>query len=120
MHFYKYHLGLTFDKAHKERRLHDTMLQHYVLDERRGTHGLKSLAMKYTDMGDYDFELDKFKEDYCKAHKIKKEDFTYDLIPFDIMWPYATKIPMPPYVCTTSSYQKLRRMKNFAVCIMMF
>ncbi|WWD13541.1 DNA polymerase [Escherichia phage vB_Eco_mar004NP2] len=91
MHFYKYHLGLTFDKAHKERRLHDTMLQHYVLDERRGTHGLKSLAMKYTDMGDYDFELDKFKEDYCKAHKIKKEDFTYDLIPFDIMWPYAAK-----------------------------
>lgn len=65
------------------------MLQHYVLDERRGTHGLKSLAMKYTDMGDYDFELDKFKEDYCKAHKIKKDDFTYDLIPFDIMWPYA-------------------------------
>lgn len=91
MHFYSYHLGLNFELAYKERRLHDTMLEHYVLDERRGTHGLKSLAMKYTDMGDYDFELDKFKDDYCKAHKIKKEDFTYDLIPFDIMWPYAAK-----------------------------
>lgn len=91
MHFYKFHLGITFDKAANEKRLHDTMLEHYVLDERRGTHGLKSLAMKYTDMGDYDFELDKFKEDYCKKHKIKQEDFTYDLIPFDIMWPYACK-----------------------------
>lgn len=91
MHFYAYHLGLSFDKAADERRLHDTMLMHYVLDERRGTHGLKALAMKYTDMGDYDFELDQFKDQYCKAHKMKKEDFSYDLIPFDIMWPYAAK-----------------------------
>lgn len=91
MHFYCYHLGLSFDKAAEEKRLHDTMLMHYALDERRGTHGLKSLAMKYTDMGDYDFELDQFKETYCKTHKIKKEDFSYDLIPFDIMWPYAAK-----------------------------
>ncbi|URC22554.1 DNA polymerase [Serratia phage vB_SmaM-Kamaji] len=91
MHFYKFHLGIDFDKAAKEKRLHDTMLEHYVLDERRGTHGLKSLAMKYTDMGDYDFELDQFKKNYCKAHGIKEEDFTYDLIPFDIMWPYAAK-----------------------------
>lgn len=91
MHFYTYHLGLSFDKAAEDKRLHDTMLMHYVLDERRGTHGLKSLAMKYTDMGDYDFELDQFKDNYCKAHKMKKEDFSYDLIPFDIMWPYAAK-----------------------------
>lgn len=91
MHFYKFHLGINFDKALEERRLHDTMLEHYVLDERRGTHGLKSLAMKYTDMGDYDFELDQFKENYCKQHGILKDDFTYDLIPFEIMWPYAAK-----------------------------
>lgn len=91
MHFYKFHLGLSFQKAYEEKRLHDTMLQHYILDERTGTHGLKSLAMKYTDMGDYDFELDQFKTNYCKAHGIKKEDFSYDLIPFEIMWPYAAK-----------------------------
>lgn len=91
MHMYKYHFALNFERPYREGRLHDTMLQHYVLDERRGTHGLKQLAMKYTDMGDYDFELDQFKENYCKAHGIKKEDFTYDLIPFDIMWPYAAK-----------------------------
>lgn len=91
MHFYEYHLGISFDKALEEQRLHDTMLEHYVLDERRGTHGLKSLAMKYTDMGDYDFELDQFKKDYCKSHGIKEDQFSYDLIPFDIMWPYAAK-----------------------------
>lgn len=90
-HMYTYHFGLSYEKAYDEKRLHDTMLIHYILDERKGTHGLKQLAMNYTDMGDYDFELDKFKEDYCKKHKIKKADFTYDLIPFDIMWPYASK-----------------------------
>jgi DNA polymerase I-like protein with 3'-5' exonuclease and polymerase domains len=91
MHFFNYHLGTDFCKAYEERRLHDTMLQHYVLDERRGTHGLKALAMKYTDMGDYDYELDVFKKEYCKTHKLKQEDFSYDLIPFEIMWPYAAK-----------------------------
>ncbi|ASV43444.1 DNA polymerase I [Vibrio phage JSF12] len=88
-HMYSFHFGISFEKAHKENRLHDTMVMHYVLDERQGTHGLKSLAMKHTDMGDYDFELDEYKTNYCKAHGIKQEDFTYDLIPFDIMWPYA-------------------------------
>lgn len=89
MHILRYHLGLNFEKAHEEKRLHDTMVMHYVLDERQGTHGLKKLAMQYTDMGDYDFALDDFKKTYCKEHKIKQEDFTYDLIPIDTMWPYA-------------------------------
>ncbi|QQO38486.1 DNA polymerase I [Vibrio phage VPG01] len=88
-HIMTYHFGTDFEKAHQEGRLHDTMVMHYVLDERQGTHGLKSLAMKYTDMGDYDFALDEFKKNYCKEHKIKQEEFTYDLIPFDIMWQYA-------------------------------
>lgn len=91
MHMYQYHFGFNFEKAFKEERMHDTMLMHYVLDERRGTHGLKSLAMQFTDMGDYDFELDQFKKSYCKAHGMKQEDFSYDLIPFDVMWPYAAK-----------------------------
>ena len=67
----------------------DTLIIHYMLDETQGTHGLKSLALKYTEYGDYDSELDTFKTDYCKKHKINKEDFTYDLIPFDIISKYA-------------------------------
>lgn len=86
MKFFEYHLNLDFKKA---KCVHDTMIQHYLLDERQGTHGLKSLTMKYGTLGDYDMELEEFKNSYCKSHGIKKSDFTYDLIPFDIMWKYA-------------------------------
>lgn len=88
IHMLKYHFGIDFDKAFEENRMHDTMLLHYVLDERQG-HGLKPLAMKYTDLGDYDSGLDAYKKDYCKVHGIKEEDFSYELIPWDIISNYA-------------------------------
>lgn len=78
-----YHMGITFPKWE------DTMLLHYTLDETQGSHGLKALAIKYTELGDYSKPLELFKKEYCKKHKIKIKDFTYDLIPFDIMYPYA-------------------------------
>lgn len=87
-HWLSGHYGLDFEKAFKEGRLHDSMVLHYVLDERKG-HGLKPLAAKYTDMGNYDKELDDFKKAYCKANKIKQVDFTYDLIPFTLLSKYA-------------------------------
>lgn len=83
IHFLEYHFGFKFP------RVQDTMLMHYLLDESEGTHSLKTLALKYTDLGDYDRELEIFKTRYCKENKVLKRDFTYDLIPFDIMWPYA-------------------------------
>ena len=86
--FIEYHLGIKFNRT--VGRIHDTMVEHYCLDE-NDQHGLKHLALKYTDYGDYDAELDTFKKQYCKLHGIKEEDFTYDLIPFDIMWMYAAK-----------------------------
>ena len=79
-----YHLGLKFNRD----RLHDTMIQHYLLDE-NDSHSLKALALKYTDFGDYDAALDEFKSEYCAKHGILKEAFTYDLIPFDIISEYA-------------------------------
>lgn len=90
IHWFKMHLNVCFDKAFREGRLHDSMVQHYVLDERPG-HGLKPLAIKYTDMGNYDKELDEFKKAYCKAHNIKQKDFTYDLIPFETLSQYAVR-----------------------------
>lgn len=81
----EYHLGITFDR----KRTHDTMVMHYVLDE-NDVHGLKPLALKYTDFGDYDAELDEFKVNYCKTHGITNEEFTYDLIPFPIISRYAS------------------------------
>jgi len=79
----EYHFGFEFPNVS------DTMLMHYVLDETQGSHGLKMLAMKYTDYGDYDSELDAFRTKYCKENKILKGDFTYDLIPFDTIAEYA-------------------------------
>jgi len=81
----KYHLDIDFDRT----RVHDTMVMHYVLDE-TDSHGLKQLALKYTDYGDYDSELDDFKKDYCAANGILQDDFTYDLIPFDVISRYAS------------------------------
>ena len=80
----KYHLDIEFDRS----RVHDTMVMHYVLDE-VDSHGLKPLALKYTDYGDYDSELDDFKKSYCAEHGILQDAFTYDLIPFDIISKYA-------------------------------
>ena len=80
----KYHLALDFDR----KKVHDTMVMHYVLDE-TDSHGLKQLALKYTDYGDYDKDLDDFKTNYCRTQGILQENFTYDLIPFDIISKYA-------------------------------
>ncbi len=82
--WYRYHLGINFKKDS-----HDTMVAHYVLDETQGSHGLKVLALKHTTYGAYDEALDIFKKEYCSTHGIKQEQFTYDLIPFDIMYLYA-------------------------------
>lgn len=79
-----YHFGLNFHPM-----CQDTMVEHYVLDESEGTHGLKGLAIKHTNYGEYDKALDDFREEYCKQHGITKDTFTYDLIPFDVISVYA-------------------------------
>lgn len=69
----------------------DTLLMHYCLDESVGTHGLKALAMKFTDLGDYEKELDDYKKTWCRQHKIKLEDFNYGMLPPEILAPYGCK-----------------------------
>ena len=81
----KYHLGIDFPRD----KVHDTMVMHYVLDE-TDSHGLKPLALKYTNYGDYDSELDDYKKEYCLKHGILQDHFTYDLIPFNIISRYAS------------------------------
>lgn len=87
MHFLSFYFGLTFREGH----VHDTMIMHYLLDERKGTHGLKALTMKYGSLGDYDTELDEWKKEYCRSHKVKITDFHYGLIPWDVIKVYAAK-----------------------------
>lgn len=96
--FIKYHLHVTFPDWE------DTMLMHYCLNEEPGTHDLKTLAMQHTPFGDYEKELDIWKKRYCAANKIKITEFTYDLIPFEILGPYAAK----DTAVTITLYHKFR------------
>lgn len=82
-HMLEYHFNLKFYNVH------DTMLEHYCLDEVPGTHGLKTLCLKHTDLGNYDKGLEDYKAQYCKNHKVKVGEFTYDLFPFEVLAEYA-------------------------------
>lgn len=81
--FLTYHFGWVFPVYE------DTMLLHYLLDENPGNHGLKQLALKYTKYGDYEKPLHDFIDDYRKRTGVLKDNFTFDLIPFDIIKVYA-------------------------------
>lgn len=81
--FMRYHFNWEFPVYE------DTMLLHYCIDENPGTHGLKQLALQYTDYGDYEQPMYDWIAEYRKKTGILKEDFTFDLIPFDITKTYA-------------------------------
>lgn len=82
--FIQHHWGI---KARKKNTF-DTMIASFLCDENT-PNGLKDLASELTDLGNYEFELDRFKDDYCKRNKMKKSDFSYAFIPFEILAPYA-------------------------------
>lgn len=82
--FLHHHLNIPVRK----RNIFDTMIAHFLIDETT-PHGLKDLACQYTDLGDYEFELDKWKKLYCKQNKVKVGDFSYKYIPLDILSYYA-------------------------------
>lgn len=63
---------------------HDSMLLHYVLDERVGTHGLKQLCSERLALPDYEKEL----TDFYK--KLRKKDKNYGDIPQQILHKYAS------------------------------
>src|SRR5210317_942022 len=69
----------------------DTMLLHYCLEEAVGTHGLKPLALRFTDLGDYERELDEYKKSWARKNKVKLAEFNYGMLPSDILAPYACK-----------------------------
>ena len=83
LQWFEYHFNFEFPN------FEDTMLMHYMFDEVPGRHGLKTLAIKHTPFGDYEAELDQWRENYCKTNRILKGDFSYDLIPFEVMKTYA-------------------------------
>lgn len=72
----------------RKNNVFDTMIASFLCDENT-PNGLKDLACKHTDLGDYEFELDKWKKVYCKTNKVKVKDFSYKFIPLDILTYYA-------------------------------
>ena len=81
--FFEYHFNFKF--PHFE----DTMLLHYCINEVPGTHGLKQLAMQYTPYGDYEKPLQDWIDGYRKANRILKDEFTWDIVPYEVMKDYA-------------------------------
>lgn len=70
----------------------DTMLKHFAqVSEKKGTHGLKYLGPLYLQAPQWDDELDAIKKKYCRENKIKLADFTYDLIPTEVLIPYMQR-----------------------------
>lgn len=74
----------------------DTMLMHWHVNERNGTHGLAKLSVEYTDLGFYDSQLEDYKAEHKEADpskKYKDDDGnvwkgTYGNIPIEILLPY--------------------------------
>ena len=86
----------------------DTMLLHYLINEQPGTHGLKELALHFTPYGDYEKPLRDWVDNFCKKNRIKKGDFNYGWIPFDVMVPYASLDAL----CTYLLYDKFKKIKQ--------
>jgi len=102
MAFFEYHFHFKFPK------FEDTMLMHYCLEENPGTHGLKELAIKHTSYGDYEKPMYEWIDKYKREHGILKDQFSWDLIPFDIMKTYAAM----DAVVTFLLYKKLLVIKD--------
>jgi DNA polymerase I-like protein with 3'-5' exonuclease and polymerase domains len=68
----------------------DTMIMAYCIDE-NAPKGLKDLAVKLTDLGAYDSELDTQKKLYCKKYKVKVADFSYAFLPPEVLGVYGCK-----------------------------
>ena len=99
---FEYHFNFKFP------RFEDTMLLHYLIDENPGNHGLKQLAIKYTPYGDYEKPMYEWIDDYRRRHGMVKDQFTWDMIPFDVMKTYAAM----DAVCTYLLYEKFIKIKQ--------
>jgi len=80
------HVGVALGIDH-DGLARDTMTTHYMIDERGGSHGLKSLAHRYTGMGGYDRPLDEYKGGHPESDPGRGG--SYANIPGDILFRYA-------------------------------
>ena len=74
--------GFLYQAGFLPQVFYDTLLAHFMLDERTGSHGLKILARKILGAPDWEAELYKY---------LPKKKSSYDLIPDNILFPYAAR-----------------------------
>lgn len=98
--WFRYHFSFVFP------RFEDTMLMHYTVDETPGTHGLKQLAMRFTEYGDYEKPMYDWIEQYKKEHGLTKAQFMWSYIPFEVMKTYAAM----DAVCTKLLFNKFKKL----------
>ncbi len=64
----------------------DTMLMHYLIDEMRGTHGLKKLAWDFITMGGYDRDLDAWFVQHGMKAKTSRQ---FAKVPLETLYKYC-------------------------------
>lgn len=67
---------------------HDTMLEHYVLDETKGTHDLEQLARDRLGAVDYKYIVKKYAVKANTAKDVEAEQ-GYESVPREVLYPYA-------------------------------
>ena len=89
--------------------IYHSALTHRATDKKDNDFGLENIGLSLKDLtrdflqyGDYEQEINDFKKNYCKEHKLKSKLFTYDLIPNSILAPYNCM----DVVCTLQLYEK--------------
>lgn len=96
IHHAKFELLWSMSLGRTISNIADTMLMHWHLDERKGTHGLGILASSFTDMGFYENDLESYKAGHPEANPDKaftndegeKVYGSYANIPKQILMPY--------------------------------
>ena len=90
------HFDMSFTGARYNIQLHadyDTMIYAYCLFTEfvynKISISLKEMTRRFLPYGDYEADLLDFKKQYTKEHKMKQEDFSYELIPEDMLSAYA-------------------------------
>lgn len=70
--------------------IHDTRVMHSLLDENTSA-GLKEISkdLIHPNANMWEKKVDEWRAKYARAHKLKKKDVHYGLIPLEIMVPYA-------------------------------
>lgn len=71
-----------------ERYWHDTMLEHYCLDETKGTHALEDVSRDLLGASDYKYIVRKYAQKANKAKGIEA-DVGYENVPREVLYPYC-------------------------------